>query len=124
MNPVYPRLNFPINRSPSRSTANSSLESETRSIPRLRGRRSLHQSLGNSPAVEHNDLEGINYQLDDMAIRGQDPLRNSAEPSERLREKIQEVLERTPRTNTPTRIAATQRGLYDPLLVYMASLMY
>ena len=117
MPPVYPRLNFPINRSPSsRSTANSSLESEAKSVPRLRGRRSRQQGLGGSPAVEHKDLDGINYQLDDMATRDQDPLRSSVESSTRLREKIDDVLNRT-----PTRNAASQRGLYHPLLICIAS---
>ncbi|MDI1492665.1 MAG: hypothetical protein OHK93_004447 [Ramalina farinacea] len=111
MPPVYPRLNFPINISPSsRSTANSSLESEAKSVPRLRGRRSRQQGLGSSPAAQHSDLDGINYQLDDMATRDQDPLHSSAESSTHLRAKIQDVFNSTARINTPTRDAAFQRA--------------
>ena len=79
-------------------------------MPRLRGRRSRQQGLGSSPAAEHKDLEGINYQLDDMATRDQDPFRSSAESSTRLREKIHDVINSTERINTPTRDAAFQRG--------------
>ena len=79
-------------------------------MPRLRGRRCMRQGLGSSSAGEHRDLDGINYQLDDMATRDQDPLRSSAESSTRLREKIHDVLNSTARINTPTRDAAFQRG--------------
>ena len=90
-------------------------------MPRLRGRRSMQQGLRSSTAGEHSVLDGINYQLDDMAKRNQDPLRSSAESSTRLREKINDVLNSTERINTPTRDAAFQRGPYAPLLVHNTS---
>lgn len=89
--PVYPRLNFPIKNPPSGgSTANSDLESEAQSVPRLRARRSLRQDLRSTSAAEHTDLDGINNMLDHMAT-----------------------------SKKPTRDPSSQQGLYCPLLIHI-----